>query len=92
MAKICATAAVPRVRLHDLRHQHATALLTNGAAVHEVADRLGHRDGTVTLQVYAHVLSGRDAHLAEAFAASAPIADLLAESGHACAPLAPSRL
>lgn len=43
-----------RIRLHDLRHTHATLLLDAGEAVHVVAARLGHADPAVTLRVYAH--------------------------------------
>lgn len=70
MPKLCEKAGVPRLRLHDLRHTHASLLLTQGAAPHEVADRLGHRDATVTLQVYAKVLRGRQGALADVFAAA----------------------
>lgn len=41
-------------RLHDLRHFTATQLLANGTDVGTVADRLGHRDAAVTLNVYRH--------------------------------------
>jgi integrase len=33
---------LPPDRLHDLRHVHATMLLTAGVPVHVVAERLGH--------------------------------------------------
>ena len=35
---------LPHVRLHDLRHLHATLLLLEGVPVHVVANRLGHSD------------------------------------------------
>jgi integrase len=47
---------LPLIRLHDLRHLHATLLLLEGVPVHIVANRLGHSDPAVTLRVYAHVL------------------------------------
>ncbi|CCH75930.1 Integrase family protein [Nostocoides japonicum T1-X7] len=47
---------LPVIRLHDLRHLHATLLLKAGVPVHVVAARLGHTDPAVTLRVYAHVL------------------------------------
>jgi integrase len=55
--------AVPVIRLHDLRHTHATLLLSAGIPVKVVSERLGHASPTVTLSVYAHVLPGdqRDA-------------------------------
>ncbi|HEX4324996.1 MAG TPA: tyrosine-type recombinase/integrase [Gaiellaceae bacterium] len=43
-------------RLHDVRHSHATHLLTSGIPVHIVAARLGHSSPVVTLTTYAHVL------------------------------------
>lgn len=48
-----AGAGLPRVTLHELRHTHATVLLRDGVPVHIVAKRLGHRDPSVTLNVYA---------------------------------------
>lgn len=45
------------IRLHDLRHTHATLLLQSGVNVKTVQDRLGHSDVTITLNTYAHVTS-----------------------------------
>ncbi len=59
---------LPVIRLHDLRHLHATLLLKAGIPVHVVAHRLGHADPSITLRVYAHVLEGQDTEVAEAFA------------------------
>jgi integrase len=50
-------APVPTLRLHDLRHLHATLLLQAGVAVKVVSERLGHRSTQVTLEIYAHVLA-----------------------------------
>ena len=59
---------LPRARLHDLRHLHATTLLMAGEAVHVVANRLGHSDPAITLRVYAHVINESSLGPAEAFA------------------------
>lgn len=56
------------IRLHDLRHIHATLLLKAGVPVHVVAARLGHRDAAMTLRVYAHVLSDQARSAAVTFA------------------------
>ena len=48
------------VRFHDLRHAVATNLLAAGYELAVVAGRLGHRDPSITLRVYAHALSERD--------------------------------
>lgn len=60
--------AVPVIRLHDLRHAHATILLTEREPVHVVSQRLGHASPVVTMTVYAHVLPGNQRAAAEAFA------------------------
>ncbi|MEV0351504.1 tyrosine-type recombinase/integrase [Nonomuraea sp. NPDC050680] len=39
---------LPRARLHDLRHIHATTLLLAGVPVHIVAARLGHAGPSIT--------------------------------------------
>lgn len=62
--------ALPRIRLHDLRHVHATVLLLAGVPVHVVAGRLGHADPSITLRVYAHVVKEAESQAAEVFAAA----------------------
>jgi integrase len=49
---------LPAIRLHDLRHTHATLLLRTGENVKVVSERLGHANANVTLRVYSHVLPG----------------------------------
>jgi integrase len=61
---------LPAARLHDLRHVHATTLLRAGVPVHVVAARLGHADPSITLRVYAHVISEQLAEAAVIFARS----------------------
>jgi integrase len=61
---------LPKARLHDLRHLHATTLLLAKVPVHVVAARLGHRDPSVTLRVYAHVIDDVDSDVAETFASA----------------------
>jgi integrase len=61
--------APPPIRLHDLRHSHASLLLAAGVPVKVVSERLGHSTVTVTLDVYQHVLPGMQAEAAATFAA-----------------------
>ena len=63
---ILARAGLPKLRFHDLRHTHATALLSKGQPIKAVSQRLGHSDIGITLRVYAHVLPADDARLAGA--------------------------
>lgn len=60
-------APVPRIRLYDLRHFHATVMLAAGVPVKVVSARLGHASAQTTLDVYAHVLPAMDADAAQRF-------------------------
>jgi integrase len=51
---------VPTLRLHDLRHFQATMLLKAGVPVKNVSARIGHRDASTTLNIYAHKLEDVD--------------------------------
>lgn len=44
------------VRIHDLRHTHATWLIGAGVNIKVVADRLGHASIRITLDTYSHVV------------------------------------
>ena len=46
------------VRLHDLRHAHATLMLRQGVHPKIVSERLGHSSVAITLDTYSHVLPG----------------------------------
>jgi integrase len=47
---------VPQIRLHDLRHTHATHLLQAGAQPKVVQERLGHSTISITMDLYSHVM------------------------------------
>lgn len=51
-------AEVKRIRVHDLRHSHATLALKAGEHPRVVQERLGHRSITITMDVYSHCLPG----------------------------------
>ena len=44
------------IRVHDLRHSHASMLLSNGVYITLVSERLGHDDVATTLNTYSHVI------------------------------------
>jgi integrase len=62
----CKAAGVPAVRVHDLRHLHASLLLADGLPVPAVAARLGHASPAVTMAIYAHALRGSEDRAAKA--------------------------
>jgi len=59
---------VPVIRLHDLRHTHATLLLLAGKPPHVVSQRLGHTSPVITMTIYAHVMPGNQKDAADTFA------------------------
>ncbi len=56
---------LPRIRLHDLRHTHASNALQAGVHPKVVSERLGHANIAVTLNVYSHTIPAMDEQAAE---------------------------
>lgn len=57
---------VKRIRVHDLRHSHASLLISKlGAQPKLVADRLGHEKIQTTLSTYSHLYPEQSRQLAE---------------------------
>ena len=61
----CDRASVLPIRVHDLRHVHATIAVAAGADPKTVQARLGHSTLDLTLSVYAHAGTDGDKRLAE---------------------------
>ncbi len=55
LARHARDAGLERIRLHDLRHSHASMLIQAGVPAIAIAERLGHKDAQTTLRVYAHL-------------------------------------
>ena len=62
---IAKKAGLPRIRVHDLRHSHASLLIKIGFSAREIADRLGHESVKTTLDTYAHLYPDSDKQLAD---------------------------
>jgi integrase len=58
-------AGVKRIKFHGLRHSAATLLLGVGVPVQVVAERLGHAQTSMTLDVYTHALPDMQRDAAE---------------------------
>lgn len=57
---------VKRIRLHDLRHSHASLLISKlGAQPNLVAERLGHEKIQTTLDIYSHLYPNQARNLAD---------------------------
>ena len=67
--RLVCQSGLPRIRLHDLRHTHATLLLKAGVLIKVVSERLGHSTPGFTMATYQHVLPGMQAEAAKTFAA-----------------------
>ncbi|WP_100406225.1 site-specific integrase [Bacillus solitudinis] len=55
MDKVTKIAGLQKIRIHDIRHSHATLLLRKGENPKIVSERLGHSTVKMTLDVYSHV-------------------------------------
>lgn len=65
--RLVARSPLPRIRLHDLRHTHASVLLKAGVPVKVVSERLGHANPAFTITVYQHIIPGMQADAATVF-------------------------
>jgi len=65
--RIIKRAGLRSVRIHDLRHTHATLMLSAGVHPKVVSERLGHANIGITLDIYSHVLPGIQEAAAEKF-------------------------
>ncbi|MBA3585588.1 MAG: tyrosine-type recombinase/integrase [Gemmatimonadetes bacterium] len=59
---------LPRIRLHDLRHTHATLALSASIHPKVVQERLGHSSVTMTLDLYSHAIPAMQADAADRIA------------------------
>ena len=50
------TSNVPKIRIHDFRHSHASYLINSGIPIKAVSQRLGHSSVKTTMDVYWHLM------------------------------------
>ena len=58
-------AGVKRIRIHDLRHSHASLLVEMGFTPLAIAERLGHEKIETTLNTYSHLYPNKQGELAD---------------------------
>ena len=54
MDRGCKNTGVKRIRIHDIRHSHASLLINQGCDALILADKLGHEKVSTTLNTYSH--------------------------------------
>lgn len=64
LEKLAGLAGVHRIKIHALRHSHASLLIEMGCQPLLIADRLGHEKIQTTLNTYSHLYPNKQAEVA----------------------------
>jgi integrase len=62
---LCEGNGLPKLRLYDLRHTHASLLINEGVHPKKISERLGHSSIKLTMDTYGHLFEGSDRDSAE---------------------------
>jgi integrase len=65
MTRGCKKSSVKRIRIHDIRHSHASLLIEMGCNILLVSERLGHEDVETTLRTYGHLYPNKHSEVAD---------------------------
>ena len=65
MIRGCRISGVKRIRIHDIRHSHASLLIELGFQPLIVSERLGHENIETTLQTYSHLYPNKQQEVAD---------------------------
>ena len=63
MARGTKASGVKKIRIHDLRHSHASLLINQGYDALVIANRLGHEKVSTTLNTYSHLFPHKQEEL-----------------------------
>ena len=63
MLRGCKNTSVKKIRIHDIRHSHASLLINQGCDALMLADRLGHEKVSTTLNTYSHLFPHKQQEL-----------------------------
>lgn len=58
---------LPSIRFHDLRHSHASLLLSQGVQAKVISERLGHSNINITMDLYSHIYEATNIEVANNF-------------------------
>lgn len=65
MEKACKASGVKKIRVHDVRHSHASLLIELGFSPLLIAERLGHEKIQTTLDTYSHLYPNKQTEVAD---------------------------
>ena len=65
MARGCKLSGVKKIRIHDLRHSHASLLVEMGFSPLLIAERLGHEHVQTTMDTYSHLYPNKQTEVAQ---------------------------
>ena len=65
MVEGCKQTGVKRIRVHDIRHSHASLLVEMGFSPLLIAERLGHERVQTTMNTYSHLYPNKQAEVAK---------------------------
>lgn len=63
MIRGCKNTGIKKIRIHDIRHSHASLLINQGCDALMLADRLGHEKVSTTLNTYSHLFPHKQQEL-----------------------------
>lgn len=64
LANGCKATGVKKIRVHDIRHSHASLLVEMGCTPLLLAERLGHERVQTTMETYSHLYPNKQAEVA----------------------------
>ena len=65
MIRGCRLSGVKKIRVHDIRHSHASLLIELGFQPLLVSERLGHENIETTFQTYSHLYPNKQQEVAD---------------------------
>lgn len=64
MERVCKISGVKKIRVHDIRHSHASLLVEMGFSPLLIAERLGHERVQTTMETYSHLYPNKQIEVA----------------------------
>ena len=64
MERGCELSGVKKIRIHDIRHSHASLLVEMGFSPLLIAERFGHERVQTTMETYSHLYPNKQTEVA----------------------------